>query len=121
MPFLPKDVKPVLTKIISFNADSLQSQLIKNKIYSIKQFTSEQIQNSNGKLIKVKGKEYMEIRALPTRSHDCLMSITISNSKLSAAYWNVWIDSEELFHIESLKIFHNIRALLSANFPRTYK
>jgi hypothetical protein len=117
---MPEGAKPVLTKIISFDADSLQSQLIKNKIYNIKQFTSEQIQNSGGKLVKIKSKEYLEIRSLPTRSHDCLMTISASKQH-SVAYLNAWIDSEELFHTESLKIFHTIRELLRNEFKGYYE
>ena len=101
--------KPILTSIVSFNADTLYEILLKNNINSIKQLTEGEIGDifSKAQKSKVKNMHY----SLPVSSHDCDMTININSAK-QASYRNILVNEKRLHCILTLKIFYNIQGLL---------
>ena len=104
--------KPMLTLLISFNADSLYKLLVKNKINNIKQLTEGELENTFNQVQKSPGKNMRY--GLPGSSHDCNMTIVLkTNNTKQVSYRNVLVSEKKLHSILTLKTFYKIRELLA--------
>jgi len=107
------DGKPILAELTVFDTDNVYKNLVKRKIYSIKQFSEHELEQIYTKP-KQKDRKYHTVYGLPHASHDCDMTIIIRGSKnISATYRNAIIISAETDRIEVIKIFYDIKMYLS--------
>lgn len=110
--------KPILTVIVSFEADTLYTILQKNNINSIKQLSEGDIETIFNKAQKSKNKNIHYV--LPASSHDCNMTININNAR-QVSFRNVLVTEKTLHCISTLKIFYNIQILLYEIFRNYYR
>ena len=110
------DGKPILAELTVFDADKVYKDLVKRKIYSIKQFSENELEEIYSRP-KQKDRKYHTVYGLPHASHDCDMTIIIRGSKnISATYRYVIIISTETNSIEVIKTFYDIKMYLSQLF-----
>lgn len=107
---------PILTELTVFDSDNVYNNLVKRKIYSIKQFSENELVEIYSKP-KQKHREHHTDYGLPHASDDCEMTIILKGKKnVSAAYRYSLIVSEEIHTIEVIKTFYDIKMYLSQLF-----
>ena len=109
--------RPIITTLISFNADSLYIELNKRKLNQIKQFSNEDIRNKMRQHYKKNGSN-CEF-AFAGCSHDCNMTINVDTKFASYSKCSL-IDNKELYIIPTIKIFHEIDKFLIDTFKNYY-
>lgn len=112
--------KAMRTFIMTFNADTLYKELIKNKIYNVKQLTDKQLEDKYNEQFKSEDKNIRY--GLPSSSHDCNITIsTFGKVRKNVSYSNTIIDQKQLQKLPTIKIFKSIRKLLEQKALNYYR
>lgn len=106
--------KPIITEIITFDADAIYQDLVKKNVNNIVQLTEDDIQKQKS------GRKNIAY-SIPRASHDAKVTIIINGPqpKYASYSWGL-IQNKDWHNVAVLKTFYNIQQYLISTFKAYY-